>query len=256
MSVKFSKSLVMKQSLLVGSPQTVLVTKEGLSMNVSTILLKMFSSHMTSLLSLPPCVSTAIILPDFSLYTLSNLIEIINKGYSVQCKDILESRDTMEKVLDLAKVMGINMETLDFGMKQSEVVNIKNDIYNQCADNPTDDGIGVILGNIIDEKHANGFNENILQPQIVKTSHSLHNSLLTKSVYSVKEVVKSSPSKTISEDNDNASQIPDLLPISFCENKKTNSLKNAPILPPKKKKIKSAGTFVKLQKFKHLTIKK
>ena len=109
---------MLPQASLLGCPQTTVITKEGLSMNVPSILLKMFSSHLTTILYLPPCVSTAIILPDFSLSTLSNLVEILSKGFSAQCKDILESKDTMKKVLGLAKAMGLTIDTLDFSLKQ------------------------------------------------------------------------------------------------------------------------------------------
>merc|ERR550519_469493 len=105
-----------------GASQTLIVTKEGLSVSVSTNLLKMFSSTLTFLLDLPPCISTSIIIPDCSLNTLSNLLEILTKGYSRNVTDEENSRDTIEDIKDVAGLLGIRINSLYFGGKSKEYV--------------------------------------------------------------------------------------------------------------------------------------
>jgi len=51
----------------------------------------------------------------------------MTKGFSNQCKDILESKKNMKNVLELAKVMGFDIETLTFGKKQNTTVVTHND---------------------------------------------------------------------------------------------------------------------------------
>ena len=149
MSVTYSRSVDwIPQNMFHGSPQTTIITEEGLSMNMSTMLLKTFSPFLSSLLSLPPCVTTCIIIPDFSICTVSNLLQIINSGFSSQCKDVLESTN----IERLARVLGFNIKTLEFGKKghdgpSSEFNNIKEtkSVVKQIEDN---------------HKHKGGSNDN------------------------------------------------------------------------------------------------
>ena len=157
MSIKFSRNIFKEEmfpkGFLAGSPQTVLVTKEGLSMNMSTFILKMFSIHLNDLLSLPPCVSTSIILPDFSHHTVSNLIEILTKGYSEPSPEVLEREEIMQNVLQLAEGMGIDMKTLFYGNGESEVVPTKESSINRSK------RLSMSIKNILGNDNSNQSNE-------------------------------------------------------------------------------------------------
>jgi len=122
MSIKLQQDnpIDLMSPILLGSAQTLIVTKEGLSVSVSTTLLRMFSKTLPSILNLHPCTSTSIIIPDCSLFTLSILIEILTKGYSKQCTD--ESSDVIHDIIEVAGLIGIDVNTLDFGKKSKENV--------------------------------------------------------------------------------------------------------------------------------------
>lgn len=100
-------------NLLRLSPQTCMVTSEGMSLNVSTSLLSIYSSILSPFLSVHTCLSSTIILPDFTLLTLSNLVELLSKGYSKQCSDDLE----VQNLLDIGEALGIDLDSLYLGSK-------------------------------------------------------------------------------------------------------------------------------------------
>ena len=101
-------------NLLRLSPQTSVVTSEGMSLNVSTNLLSIYSSILSPLLSMHSCLSSTILLPDFTLLTLSNLVELLSKGYSKQCSDDLE----VQNLLDIGEVLGIDLDSLYLGSRE------------------------------------------------------------------------------------------------------------------------------------------
>jgi len=100
-------------NLLRLSPQTCMVTSEGMSLNVSTSLLSIYSSILSPFLSVHTCLSSTIILPDFTLLTLSNLVELLSKGYSKQCSDDLE----VQNLLDIGEALGIDLDSLYLGSR-------------------------------------------------------------------------------------------------------------------------------------------
>merc|ERR1712129_122660 len=101
------------RNLLRFSPQMRIETSEGMSLNISTSLLTMYSNILSSLLSVHSCVSSTIILPDFTLLTLSNLVELLTKGYSKQCSDDLE----VQNLLDIGEALGIDLDSLYLGAR-------------------------------------------------------------------------------------------------------------------------------------------
>jgi len=100
-------------NLLRLSPQTCMVTSEGMSLNVSTSLLSIYSSILSPFLSMHTCLSSTILLPDFTLLTLSNLVELLSKGYSKQCSDELE----VQNLLDIGEALGIDLDSLYLGSR-------------------------------------------------------------------------------------------------------------------------------------------
>ena len=246
MSVKYSKAMHMKQMLpqtsLLGCPQTTVITKEGLSMNVPSILLKMFSSHLTTILSLPPCVSTTIILPDFTLSTLSNLVEILSKGFSSQCKDILESKDTMKKVLGLAKAMGLSIDKLDFGLKQVKVVeDIKQGLIKHSVekvkDALNDERHEKLIGDISESKPEKLSKEHRqLVPRIIKSKKENKPEEI-----SVEDLVKHPIYNAISENQKNNHQNLLNFKTKDLNNAEDVSSKTDQVKPCKKKRVRIDG---------------
>merc|ERR1712142_51656 len=101
------------------SPQTCVATNEGLSFNVSSSLLSMFSKTLAPILSAShQCTtSSTIILPDFTLITFSNLVALLSKGYSKQCNDEQE----VQNMLDISEVLGIDLDSLYLGAKKDGI---------------------------------------------------------------------------------------------------------------------------------------
>lgn len=104
--------------LLTGGPQTLVVTSEGSPLSVPTSLLVLYSSRMlASLLDLPPCVSTSIILPDTSLKTLSILIDLLKTGKS------LTTNTNTNQLQILAKSLGISLGSVTVTTGEDFTVN-------------------------------------------------------------------------------------------------------------------------------------
>ena len=122
MSIKLQQDnpMDLMSPILIGSGQTLVVTKEGLSVSVSTTLLRMFSKTLSSYLDLPPCISTSIIIPDCSLSTLSNLIEILTKGISKQCTNAEDGSDLVNDIVEVSALLGIAISSLNFGRSGKE----------------------------------------------------------------------------------------------------------------------------------------
>jgi len=116
-------------NLLRLSPQTCMVTSEGLSLNVSTSLLSIYSSILSPFLSVHTCLTSTIILPDFTLLTLSNLVELLSKGYSKQCSDDLE----VQNLLDIGEALGIDLDSLYLGSRDdsNKLFQVKQEYNNE-----------------------------------------------------------------------------------------------------------------------------
>ena len=94
------------RSLMTDSPPTQVVTEEGLPVSVPSSLLKLFSPLLRDLLSLPPCLTTSIIIPGTDLKTLSLLLDLLKEGTSSK------SFTSIEPIQDLASSLGIDLRGL------------------------------------------------------------------------------------------------------------------------------------------------
>jgi len=88
------------------SSSTLILAGDGLPLNISSNLLRLFSPFLTSLLDLPPCVTTSIIVPDTSMKTASSLLELLMSGSAV-----LDSAVTTN-IQELSEVLGISLGNL------------------------------------------------------------------------------------------------------------------------------------------------
>jgi len=125
MSVRLQQDQVidLMSPMVTSSAQTLVVTKEGISVSVSTTLLRIFSKTLSTILDLPPCVSTSIILPDCSLPTLHNIIEILTRGYSQLSRVTVEAEAEAEVIKDIIEVsalLGIDIINVHFGSKSKD----------------------------------------------------------------------------------------------------------------------------------------
>ena len=82
------------------SAHTLVVTEESFPLSVPTSLLRLISPTLSSVLSLPPCLTTAIIIPDTNKRTLSVLLELLQTGASSQ-QVSTESVEELAKILDI-----------------------------------------------------------------------------------------------------------------------------------------------------------
>jgi len=125
MSVKLQQDQVIDliSPMLTGSAQTMVVTKEGISVSVPTNLFKIFSKTLSALLDVSPCITTSIILPECSLSTLQNIIEILTKGYSRHCK-ITEDNNSkvLNNIIEVSNSLGLDLSNMNFERKGQETI--------------------------------------------------------------------------------------------------------------------------------------
>jgi len=88
------------------SSSTLILAGDGLPLNISSNLLRLFSPFLTSLLDLPPCITTSIIIPDTSMRTAASLIELLMKGSAT-----LDSEVTTN-IQELSEILGISLGNL------------------------------------------------------------------------------------------------------------------------------------------------
>ena len=92
-------------------------------MSIPTNLLRLFSPRLKNLLDVPPCVTTAIIIPDTNINTLSVLVELLSTGKTKQ-----DFPSLAFNVTDLANLLGIenfNIEAQDKTNKTVEEVEVE-----------------------------------------------------------------------------------------------------------------------------------
>jgi len=129
MSIRLQQDQVidLMSPMVMGSVQTLVVTKEGISVSVSTTLLRIFSKTLSTILDLPPCVSTSIILPDCSLPTLHNILEILTRGYSNQSRitEEAEQHEVIKDIIEVSALLGIDITNVHFGSKSEGNIHVK-----------------------------------------------------------------------------------------------------------------------------------
>ena len=82
------------------SGHTLVMTGESFPLSVPTNLLRLISPGLSSLLSLPPCLSTSLIIPDTNTSTLSGLLDLLQTGATTQ-QVSSESLEQLAKILDI-----------------------------------------------------------------------------------------------------------------------------------------------------------